>query len=475
MRRIARTLTPESNRFAGTVRRAARAAAIAATVLSAVGGCGAAAAQIEPAKPASEAPAAARAPKPPQPVIVSARPAPAPPWLEPAKKTQNMFAAGFGNTETVAWGARAALVKSDAGVFATTVERRVVGPLRLPYGAVWAGLVRGDAVLAATSGGALFRADSIAAAAKGTFVPLAQAPDATTWDASGDLVAAGAPRGAVFISTDGGRHFRRRITGAGDIAKVSARADGVVVARVHGPGGFPITYVARRGRRFRRARAQPERLERLGSWIWEHGARKNGDDCGAVLSADGRHWVEPGRDQNPWYGPSWSDMLQTWEQVQAPPRAKHVTATSPPPPAFSRARAIAGRFDCPAERDGVIGEFLAPSREHWGAIRGTNRPVPKPTRHRLLILDDDACVPGLAGGDCVAGAPLFHPLHLVAGDVVAHRVTFLALPAGCSRRSDAAGPSGRTAARPEPGNRPQARPARFSVASPACGWKMSAG
>lgn len=363
---------------------------------------------------------------------------PAAPWLAPPIKSAPWSL--FGNTEAVAWGAGAALVRTDAGRFAATLDRGVLGPLALPAGAMWTGLGANNAVLAATPDGSLYRAGTIAAAARGSFSRVARVPGATTWGAAGRVVVAGAERD-VFVSTDGGHHFRRRrIRHAAKVTRVFARADGAVVVRAaSSTGRHTATYVARRGRNFIRTRFQPDALRQDGAWIWEDSR------CPALLSADGRHWVKPPRHPATLFltPERWTSMLWDSDDLLAVARSSrdgYVTATSPPAPPFSPARQIRRERHCGGVGGGLEGglaDLRSRTCADWRCIRGANRPAPRQTRRRLAILEDASCDSRHANnyGDCASGAPLLHPPHLAIADRVTHRVALLAAPDGCARPS----------------------------------------
>ncbi|MEQ1735687.1 MAG: hypothetical protein ABL886_04710, partial [Rhodoglobus sp.] len=109
-------------------------------------------------------------------------------WLEDALPEDSPHETVGG--PVVAVGIDAALAGRGLAVAALHAERGLLGYLRLPARTRWVGLGVGDEVLVAIDGGDLFAADSLDAAVRGEFRERGRVPDAVSWDAALDLVAA---------------------------------------------------------------------------------------------------------------------------------------------------------------------------------------------------------------------------------------------------------------------------------------------
>lgn len=412
---------------------------------------------------ASPGPADAQAPKHASPAALLVTPpksAPAPWRLPPLSHEKRN---PFETLQVVATDSRLSLVRTPAGLFAADDRLGVVGPLAPPVRATWVGLGAGHTVLAALAGGSLLVAAGAPAAARGLFKPLAAVPGATRWDAAGRFVAA-ATAARVFLSTDGGRHFRPRSQGlpAGfRVGRVRVRDDGVVAVRgAVGRRAREVTYVARRRHRFARARFQPAGLQRRGPWIW------NGYwGCPAVLARDGRHWVRV-RHRMLDRAPDREGLFDTSHQLVAraePGPRKVLLAPAARAPAELRGAdkgchrpSSADRLAVQAQANTGFLEVLGTSSaggnygqmvsgglagqlscRDWSCVRRGNRAIDLRVPRSSYLLADGACAAADAdkSGACRPGARFVRRPHIVVIDLAAMRASILALPHGCARRA----------------------------------------
>jgi hypothetical protein len=227
----------------------------------------------------------------PQPVTVPDAYLGKPIWLQPAagdatRPLRKKLSEDRGERA----GRDGALIDTAAGWFWAdrAVDGRVHGPLKLPSGARWAGVIDHgghDAIIGAMSDGRVLVATSIADAKRGRFSERGKLPGfgASRWDAAAQFVVA-ARDDEVFVSSDGGERFiRSRPRRDAVVTNLLVRYDGVIVAQTSGS----TTWISKAGAHWARSAYQPKGVERIGARIRDTGG------CGISLSIDGRTWLDP--------------------------------------------------------------------------------------------------------------------------------------------------------------------------------------
>lgn len=392
-------------------------------------------AQPVPAPPALMAPIEADAAAGPVPLRLPSLGAGPADWVqEPIDRPPDPL----GDARLATVGDRAAIAIATAGSYRIHLDHGVSGPL--DPAPIWVGLGRGDEVLVADADGRLFALEDGGPNAAAT--EIAHLPGAIAWDAAGRRVIAGSAAGEVWLSSSGGRSFRRQVVVRdAPVLQVLVRPDGVGVARLR-TGDGPVTY-AHRGGRWKPAGLQPPGpLTRIGAWIYDPAG-----SCSAVLARSSDRWVAAGAELD-----TLDDGLRGWyrrlEHDEHPGGYASAPATTlaTRPPRFARDREVTGHGDdCPATGLGGGG-----SGTGWGigglgggspddpfrVLVHTVSPPAPPSAGALRVLHDGVCsrADALAdsNGTCPARGPWRSAPHPLWVDRAAHTAQVLAAPDDCA-------------------------------------------
>jgi len=316
----------------------------------------------------------------------------------------------------------------------TTTERvQRIGP---PAGTVHL-LVTGpnDAIVAATAAGDLFRADDpVRARDAAGFVRFGAVPGAVAWDVAGQWWVA-ASGSDVWVSSNGGKSFRRHHVTAASVVAVAVREDGLVLAGVDEEplGGL---YLSRGGYGWHRSPTTVAGVHRAGRWIV--GEASSCSDTLAVLAAGTTTWM---RDDDPARVlPDPTRVLEAWPSARGWMKARYFTFDDPPVPRLDPRRAlppdpaVTQAFGCAKGRP--------PPRRHakpkWRVTLGPEtaqffllRDFVAPSSRKLALLANARCDARDAwvDGRCEVGRGLTAFPQAVRYD--AARADVLDLPEGC--------------------------------------------
>jgi len=356
-----------------------------------------------------------------------------PPWLEQPLPDGFLLTPPGGPVFTV--GVKAALAGKGM-VAALHLERGLIGYLKLPADTMWAGLANGDEVLAATRSGVLYVADSLDAAVDGVFSVRSATDQATLWDASQSLVVAAA-HGAVQVSTDGGRTFKRSMVAPGPIVQVLVRSPGTVVVIQRGQvaaASAAISVSLDGGKTWRLTSYARPSVTRFGGWIVDSMSARFSvmDPCAVVLDDQGS-WRTVPRSQldRP------TQALAAWPEgtssaaaaYRGPARpltvadAASVLGTAPVKRPCRAAQARAERPEAEAEAS----EERGPSAQ-LGALLAIDEPGVG-TRTSFALADDGICS-SVDGGVCTG--ELLRAPAVVVRDFVLNTVEVVRPPDGCT-------------------------------------------
>jgi hypothetical protein len=359
-------------------------------------------------------------------------------------------------TRDEAVGYTGSLVDTTAGWMWVSDPHGIFGPLAVPPGTVWVGLVgTDDALLAATADGALFRArDPLTATETGAFVPAgALGAAAKEWDAAGSVVAASSADG-VRVSYDGGKSFVAPRPVDGEVLALFARHDGVVVARARAGDRIVTWVLGGKAGAWQRARFQANEIERVGAWIMS-----SSNACTVVLAKDGVSWLRPNRYAG--MDPSEVEVkratggelpllpieerelrqfaLERRTQPRAEPLPARATPENPAPPLVGSAPGVKGdEGPCDEAANGGLGLLGgAFGCEGVRCLMEAAGPPPRPTAFSLTVFDDGYCAPSDGTKDdwgdsvCREGAPLLRTPTLAVFDGAGRGLRAAPGPAGC--------------------------------------------
>ncbi|MFO0591079.1 MAG: sialidase family protein [Polyangiaceae bacterium] len=367
-------------------------------------------------------------------------------WVEPAldEDAPNIW------EQTVAAGARAAILRRGDALYVAHLDRGVTGPIALPQRTFWVGLDEADALYAARSDGTLLRVNDLAKVTDaGNFEPIVSIPSAVAWDVTeGRIVAAG---GAfAFVSSDGGASFQASPLPARESAEqIVARPDGVVAVLSHADGDARsrAVWISNDGARTFHASHFPARsLRRIGARILGEG-----DGCEARLATDGRTWNAGEERDDTWrLEHGWSRMLGVWSQAGGNVPSRLLTLREPAAPSPSSTR-IDEQGLCPAKPpkgkgggsgDGVLGALgRGGIGLRTGAMQLLDARSPSIPRTRTAwgFLGDGTCDAGdvvtqWKTDDCRADRPLTRAPRIARTDAETLGLQVMDAPPGCDEK-----------------------------------------